>query len=140
MGGFMTLESTESARGDAYRRFVHTLDGSGTSQSDPWDFAHLNSIMRIYAIDKNGKLKWTLVGPTRGDFKLALGTTFCFQHDVRIVESMNSTVTLHIHNNNNAPFSEGTHATVGLLLKLDFVAKTASPERLFSDAEEVVYA
>ena len=50
------------------------LDAFGTNQSDPWDFAHLKSIMRygkeyivsshgfcsIYAIDKNLKLKWTL--------------------------------------------------------------------------------
>jgi hypothetical protein len=80
----------------------------------------------IYAIEKNGNVKETLKvifhpqthsshiadntvplqGQTGGDFKLALGTTFCFQHDVRIEESTNSTITLHIHDD-NAHSSEG---------------------------------
>ncbi|KAJ5690665.1 hypothetical protein N7462_005057 [Penicillium macrosclerotiorum] len=130
------------------------LDGSGHNQSDPWDFAHLNSVMRfgdeyivslhgfcsVYAIDSTGKIKWTLNGQTGGDFKLALGTTFCFQHDVRIESQINNTVTLHMHNNDNAPFSKGTAATTGLLLDLDLDTKTVSLNRRLWDADHMVYA
>jgi hypothetical protein len=50
------------------------LAGAGHNQSNPWDFAHLNSVMRygedyvlsahgfctVYAIDLKGNIKWTL--------------------------------------------------------------------------------
>jgi hypothetical protein len=50
------------------------LAGAGHNQSNPWDFAHLNSVMRygedyvlsahgycsVYAIDSKGNIKWTL--------------------------------------------------------------------------------
>ena len=58
------------------------LEDSGNSQSNPWDFAHLNSVMRYgdehiisshgfcctYAIDKNGNVKWTLNMGLHPDF------------------------------------------------------------------------
>jgi hypothetical protein len=45
-----------------------------------------------------------------------------------------------MHNNDNAPFSKETAATTGLLLDLDFDAKTASLNRRLWDTDEVVYA
>lgn len=71
---------------------------------------------------------------------MALDTQFCFQHDARIEAHTNSTITMHIHNNDNVLFSKGTSATTGLLLDVDLEARSVSLSRRLWDAEETVYA
>ncbi|OOQ88452.1 hypothetical protein PEBR_12198 [Penicillium brasilianum] len=130
------------------------LYGTGHNQSNPWDFAHLNSVMRygdeyiisshgycsIYAIDLKGNIKWTLNGRTGGDFQLAQDTKFCFQHDVRVESQTDKTITIRMHNNDNALFSKGTVITTGLLVDLNLDTKTASLNRRLWDADEPVSA
>ncbi|CAK7238017.1 hypothetical protein SBRCBS47491_010244, partial [Sporothrix bragantina] len=72
--------------------------GSG-NKSDPYGFPHLNSIAKygenylvssrfmcsVFLLAPNGSVIWHLHGRYGGDFHLDLGTSFCYQHDVRII-------------------------------------------------------
>lgn len=111
-----------------------------------------------YAIDKNGNVKWTLneglhpdssahitdhtasvAGTTRERFQVGSGTTFCFQHDVRIEECCNQQ---HHHapypQRRQCTFFERTAATTGETRPQ--CKDSSSLEHRLWDAEEVVYA
>ena len=66
------------------------LSSAGTSQSNPFDWFHMNSVTTLndgylansrhawssYALDSNGRVKWTLEGSNGGDFALPTVANF----------------------------------------------------------------
>lgn len=66
--------------------------------------------------------------------------SFCFQHDARISEQTDDSITLHMHNNENADITTPTTITTGLTLRLDMKTKRVSVVGKVWDAEDPVYA
>ncbi|KAJ5098056.1 hypothetical protein N7532_005057 [Penicillium argentinense] len=124
------------------------LAAKGDSQESPWDFAHLNSVQMDgdryivtvhgfcseYIIDRNGR------AGTVGDFTLGPGAQFCWQHDARIESRTENTITLRMHNNDNAPWASGTAVTTGLLLDVDLDTKAVSVRRRIWDSQNAIYS
>ncbi|KAL1895868.1 hypothetical protein Sste5346_004965 [Sporothrix stenoceras] len=127
--------------------------GSG-NKTDPYGYAHLNSIAKygenyllssrfmcsVFLLAPNGSVIWHLHGRTGGDFHLDLGTSFCYQHDVRIIAATPERVTISMHNNDNTEFTGATYVTTGLILDLAMQGnKTVSLAGRVWDAAEPVY-
>ena len=82
-----------------------------------------------------------LQGRTGGDFKLDLGTSFCYQHDVRFKSQTPEHVTLSMHNNDNTEFTAHTTLTAGIVLKIELQgSKQVTLGGRTWDAAEPVYA
>ncbi|KAL4808579.1 ASST-domain-containing protein [Aspergillus unguis] len=129
--------------------------GSGTNQSDPWGYPHINSIAKygdsylvssrymcsILFIAQNGSIEWHLDGRTGGDFELTLDTSFCYQHDVRFQSQSPERVTLGLHNNDNTEFTGNAYLTTGMVLELALQgSKQVTLKRRMWDAAEPVFA
>ncbi|CAK7226223.1 hypothetical protein SEUCBS140593_006168, partial [Sporothrix eucalyptigena] len=127
---------------------------TGTTKALSWDWAHLNSAAKygdkylinsrhlctVFLVDKNGNVEWHLSGRTGGNFSLDLGTTFCFEHDVRAVSYNDEEWVLTMHNNDNIETSYGTMASTGLSLVLNLKNMTASLNRKLYVTQNQVYA
>ncbi|KAF9894306.1 E3 ubiquitin-protein ligase hrd1 [Aspergillus nanangensis] len=117
-----------------------------------WDFVHLNSVepyddgfllsSRMYcsvlAINRNGTIRWRLDGQTGGDFTLGRGTSFCWQHDVRIYHQTDQAITISLFNNGNLENEYGGVTTTCLLLNVDLVKRHVSLHRRVFDAADPV--
>ncbi|KAJ5690407.1 hypothetical protein N7462_004799 [Penicillium macrosclerotiorum] len=129
--------------------------GSGVNRTDPYGYPHLNAIYKygddyllssrymcsVFFIAPNGTLNWHLHGRTGGDFNLGLGTSFCYQHDVRFESQSAERVTLSMHNNDNSDFTGHTSLTTGLVLDVELQgSKEVTLKSRMWDAAEPVYA
>ncbi|RJE18632.1 hypothetical protein PHISCL_09036, partial [Aspergillus sclerotialis] len=130
------------------------LDGKGKDASDPFSYAHLNSVAKygdnylissrymcsIFLLNKTGNVIWHLHGQEGGDFDLGVGTTFCYQHDARFLSQSANKTTMSLHNNENCDFISGTTATTGLVLDLDFESHKVTLNRRMWNAANPVYS
>ncbi|KAF9886077.1 hypothetical protein FE257_012012 [Aspergillus nanangensis] len=129
--------------------------GSGVNKADPYGYPHLNSIAKygdhylvssrymcsVFFIAPNGSITWQLHGQTGGDFRLGLGTSFCYQHDVRFESQSPERVTLSMHNNDNTEFTGHTALTTGLVLDVELKgSKRVTVRGRTWDAADPVYA
>jgi hypothetical protein len=72
---------------------------------------------------------------------LGLGTSFCYQHDVRFESQSPDRVTLSMHNNDNTEFTSHTSLTTGLVLDIELQgSKEVTLVSQMWDADEPVYA
>ncbi|EAU29907.1 predicted protein [Aspergillus terreus NIH2624] len=130
------------------------IDGKGVNKTEPYEYPHLNSVAKygdsylvssrymctIFMVNKDGDVDWRLHGQKGGDFSLMTEASFCFQHDARISEQTDDSITLHMHNNENADITTPTTITTGLTLRLDMKTKRVSVVGKVWDAEDPVYA
>ncbi|KAJ5321372.1 hypothetical protein N7476_004374 [Penicillium atrosanguineum] len=129
--------------------------GSGVNSTYPYGYPHLNAIYKygddylvssrymcsVFFIAHNGTVIWHLHGRTGGDFTLGLGTSFCYQHDVRFEFQSPERVTLSMHNNDNTEFTGHTSLTTGLVLDVELQgSKEVTLVSRLWDADEPVYA
>ncbi|KAJ5762014.1 uncharacterized protein N7511_005396 [Penicillium nucicola] len=129
--------------------------GSGVNSTYPYGYPHLNAIYKygddylvssrymcsVFLISQNGTVIWHLHGRTGGDFTLGLGTSFCYQHDVRFVSQSPERVVLTMHNNDNTEFTGHSSLTTGLVLNVDLQgSKEVTLIGRMWDAAEPVYA
>lgn len=134
---------------------------TGQNQSTAWGYSHVNAVTKLgdgylasfrylcslIAFDAEGSILWTLQGVNGGDFQLGADTSFCYQHDVRVIDSTASTVSVSIHDNANSPVNTNATATPdgpaairtsGLELSIDLAAKTVSKiARYFNPANPI---
>lgn len=112
--------------------------GAGT-RSDPWDFAHVNSVTEdgdsllisarntcaIYRVDRTtGDVDWTLGGRSN-DFRFVGGARFLWQHDAQ--RQPDGTITLF---DNHGTYELGGESR-GLRLRLDVPNRTAAKVRAY---------
>jgi hypothetical protein len=112
--------------------------GTGT-KSDPWDFAHVNSVSEdgdsflisarntcaVYRVNrKTGHVEWTLGGRS-SDFRLVHGARFFWQHDAE--RQPDGTITLF---DNHGSYERGGESR-GLQLRLDMKHRTATTVRAY---------
>ncbi|GES66242.1 hypothetical protein ATEIFO6365_0013021000 [Aspergillus terreus] len=130
------------------------INGKGVNKTEPYEYPHLNSVAKygdsylvssrymctIFMVNKDGDVDWRLHGQKGGDFSLMTEASFCFQHDSRISEQTDDSITLHMHNNENADITTPTTITTGLTLRLDMKTKRVSVVGKVWDAEDPVYA
>ncbi|KAJ5098299.1 hypothetical protein N7532_005300 [Penicillium argentinense] len=128
---------------------------SGQNKTSPYGYPHLNAIYKygddyllssrymcsVFFLSSNGSVIWHLHGRTGGDFNLGLGTSFCYQHDVRFISQTTERVTLSMHNNDNTEFTGHTSLTTGIVLELELQgSKQVTLKSRMWDADEPVYA
>ena len=135
---------------------------NGANQTVPWGYTHINAVTKygdgylasfrylcaIIAFDKKGSVLWKLNGVTGGDFTLGPDTSFCYQHDIRVISNTTTTLSISIHDNANSPVNSNTSITPpdgpvavrtsGLELSIDLKAKTVSKiARFFNPANPI---
>lgn len=134
---------------------------TGANQTVPWGYSHINSVTKLgtgyiasfrylcalIAFDNAGAVLWTLQGVHGGDFTLGADTSFCYQHDIRVISSTSSQLSISIHDNANSPVNANASATPdgpaairtsGLELAIDLKAKTVSKiARFFNPANPI---
>ena len=72
---------------------------------------------------------------------MGLGTSFCYQHDVRFKSQSPERVTLSMHNNDNTEFTGHTSLTTGLVLDVELQgSKEVTLVSRMWDSDEPVYA
>ncbi|WEW57886.1 hypothetical protein PRK78_003353 [Emydomyces testavorans] len=128
------------------------LAGAGRSERDPWNFFHINSVIKygdsylvswryacsVLLISKSGAVTWNLNGINGGDFKLGPDTNFCYQYGLRLADQKKDKITISCHNNDNAEFTTQLKTTTGLILDLDLRNKTVTlNRRLWDDLNPV---
>ncbi|EMD67030.1 hypothetical protein GGP41_005358 [Bipolaris sorokiniana] len=125
------------------------LSSAGTSQSNPFDWFHMNSVTTLndgylansrhawssYALDSNGRVKWTLEGSNGGDFALPTVANFSWQHHVRVEKETSSSLSLHLYNDMNA---SGDIPSNGLLLYLDLENYKVTLKSLYMDPTQKI--
>ncbi|KAL9595588.1 MAG: hypothetical protein Q9219_006352 [cf. Caloplaca sp. 3 TL-2023] len=134
------------------------LLGSGSNQSQPLDWFHINSVANvgdgylvnarhtwtIYLVGSDSQIQWRLEGETGGDFgPLPAGGQFSWQHQPLPINSSDSSLTISLFNNYNSAVDNGTHPTTGLELQLPLPAnKSHSPilVKRLDDPDHPVYA
>ncbi|KAJ9269291.1 hypothetical protein DTO212C5_4563 [Paecilomyces variotii] len=140
---------------------VETLHGEGSQPSDAFNYFHMNAVSlvgnntylvssryycTIFLINgKDGSVIWRLQGKDGGDFKLGPDAGFCYQHNARLVNARfvgqrSDRVRLHLHDNANSYYQNGTRPTSGLLLELDLKSKEARTIKRFRNPNDPVYA
>ncbi|KAJ5560177.1 hypothetical protein N7513_002576 [Penicillium frequentans] len=135
---------------------VRELDGTleGSSQSTPWDYAHINSVARygddylvsfkclntIFLINKNGSVQWKLNGLTGGDFALGQGTQFIAQHNARIQSRTADVISISLHNNGVSCNETYFFPSNGLLLDVNLKTKKVTVSRKLVDSQDLVSA
>ncbi|KAJ5629501.1 hypothetical protein N7528_003158 [Penicillium herquei] len=133
----------------------NVTDGEGRSKTSPWEYPHLNSVAKygdsyllssrqmcaIILVAPDGSVTWTLHGQTGGDFNLGPDTSFCFQHDVRVVSESPGRVVLSLHNNNNASSTNVAAFTTGMVLEVELEgSKNVTLKRRMWDHLDLVYS
>ncbi|KAI1946039.1 hypothetical protein LOZ12_003293 [Ophidiomyces ophidiicola] len=128
------------------------LAGAGRSERDPWNFFHINSVIRygdsylvswrygcsVLLVSKNGEVIWNLNGINGGDFKLGRDANFCYQYGLRLSDQTKDKITISFHNNDNAEFTTRLKITTGMILDLDLQNKTAVlKRRVWNNADPV---
>lgn len=136
------------------------LRNTGRSQSQPFDYFHINSVVNIgdnyllnsrhawttYLVSATGDIIWTIQGDTGGDFgPLPPNGHFAWQHYARPHNVTNSSISLSWFNNNNAlGVDNGTHLTTGLELLLSLppsnTSTTTRALKYLSDPSDPIYA
>jgi hypothetical protein len=85
-----------------------------------------------------------LIGRSQGrdgaQFKLGNGTNFCYQHDIRAVNSSPTQVTLDMHDNANCPIDNGTTPTSDLTLGVDLVSLQVSLNKRYLNPKDPIFA
>lgn len=72
---------------------------------------------------------------------MGLGTSFCYQHDVRFESQSPGRVTMSMHNNDNSGFTDHTSLTTGLVLDVELQgSKEVTMVSRVWDAADPVYA
>ena len=128
---------------------------NGENATDPWEYFGLNSAIKmddgylisarmyssIYALAKDGSIKWQLQGISGGDFELGPGAQFRWQHYVRPGYSSGDYLFLHMFNNDNgiSKGANGTYPSTGLSLFLDLRKRTATVVSSLIDPKDVLY-
>ncbi|KAG9506478.1 hypothetical protein J7337_000009 [Fusarium musae] len=127
-----------------------SLSSSGTSQSNPFDWFHMNSVTTLkdgylansrhtwtsYALDSKGKLQWSLEGSNGGDFSLPAAGNFSWQHHVRVQDETSSSLVLHMFNDMND--DKGDKPSNGLELHLDLDKRSATIKKLYIDRHDEI--
>ncbi|KAK1226916.1 hypothetical protein PQX77_010086 [Marasmius sp. AFHP31] len=117
---------------------------SGVDQASAWDYFHINSLEKdnfgnylisarhcnaIYYLDGNdGHVIWRL-GGRQSSFQMGENTHFSYQHDPRWITLTETSGTLSLFNNAGMYGVADEVSSRGMILKLDFVAMTATLER-----------
>ncbi|KAJ5713452.1 uncharacterized protein N7483_010633 [Penicillium malachiteum] len=129
--------------------------GSGNDKANPWGYPHLNSVAKYgdsyllssrnmcgaFLVAPNGSVTWNLHGQTGGDFNLGLDTSFCYQHDVRVVSGSPERVVLSLHNNDNDDLTRGAALTTGMVLEVELTgSKNVTLKRRMWDHLDPVFS
>jgi hypothetical protein len=128
----------------------------GKSRALPWDYFHINSVQPLpdgylvnsrhlfstYKVSKNGSIDWHLSGSQAipGDFTVPPSVYFSWQHDPRIANATNSSLTITYFNNDNSEAQNGTNATTGLALSLDLDKRTVTLLRKLAVPSAPIFA
>ena len=128
----------------------------GNTEFLPWDYFHINSVQALpdgylvnsrhvfssYKVSKNGSIDWHLSGSPAipGDFNLPPSVYFSWQHDPRIANVTNSSLTITYFNNDNSEVQNGTNSTTGLVLSLDLKTHSVTLLRKLSVPSEPIFA
>lgn len=136
--------------------FINGAPFEGQNATHPWEYFTLNSVTTlddgylissrffssIYALAKDGSVKWTLQGITGGDFQLGPGAQFQWQHHVQPGYSSGDYLFLHMFNDNNVglPGSDQASPSTGLTLFLDLSKRTATVASSLLDPKDIIYA
>jgi hypothetical protein len=134
---------------------------TGQNQTVPWGYTHINAVTKygsgylasfrylcsIIAFDKTGAIDWILQGVTGGDFTLGADTSFCYQHDIRVIANSTTHLNISMHDNANSPVNANSSATPdgpaairtsGLELSIDLKKKSVSKiARFFNPANPI---
>ena len=139
-------------------RYPLTIDNVtyGTSKYLPWDYFHINSVQALpdgylvnsrhlfstYKVSKNGSIDWHLSGSQTipSDFSLPPSVYFSWQHDPRIANVTNSSLTITYFNNDNSEVQNGTNSTTGLALSLDLEKRSVTLLRKLIAPSEPIFA
>jgi len=135
------------------------IDGApfeGQNATHPWEYFTLNSVTTlddgylissrffssIYALAKDGSVKWNLQGIIDGDFQLGPGAQFQWQHHVRPAYSSGDYLFLHMFNDDNLGLisTNQTSPSTGLTLFLDLSKRTATVVSSLLDPKDIIYA
>lgn len=79
-------------------------------------------------------------GQDGGDFTLPSDAQFCYQHDARIVNMTSDNVVLHLHDNANSYWANGTTPTSGLLLSIDLTTKEVTKLARYQNPADPLFA
>lgn len=130
----------------------------GFTQSDPFDWFHINSVVNIgnhflvnsrhvwttYLITPKGDIDWTLQGDTGGDFgTLPSNGKFAWQHNPRPHNITDTSIIISYFNNFNTAFDNGNHSSNGLVLQLALPPNKSSPPvvlEILSDPDDPIYS
>ncbi len=126
----------------------------GHNATFPWNYFSINSVTQlddgyvvssrmfssIYAIGRDGSIKWHLRGDTGGDFELDEGAKFSWQHYVRPGYSSGDFVFLHMLNSANIEFDNGTNSTTGLTVFLDLSKRKAMAVSSLLNPKDIIYS
>ena len=128
----------------------------GQNATHPWEYFSLNSVCMledgylissrlfssIYALARDGSIKWHLSGISGGDFTFGEGAQFQWQHYVRKGYSSSNNTFLHLFNNDNIdlPGKNGTNPSTGLILFLDLEKRTATAVSSLLDPKDLIYS
>lgn len=141
-------------------QYPFVLPGSnttfGTTQALPWDYFHINSVQALadgylvnsrhlfstYKVTKDGSIDWHLSGSQAipGDFTLPPSVYFSWQHDPRIANVTNSSLTITYFNNDNSEAQNGTNSTTGLALSLDLKSRSVTLLRKLTVPSQPIFA
>lgn len=138
-------------------RGSYSLVGTGGRADNGWDYFHINSVDKnedgdylissrhtdcIYKISRHdGSILWRL-GGDNSSFNLSNNSAFRRQHHARLLQDGPEQSVISLFNNDNDRFTAKGGRSVGVIIVLDHVSRTAhrSAEFSASISEEIVSA
>ncbi|KAL4891458.1 ASST-domain-containing protein [Aspergillus ambiguus] len=142
----ITLESVQQ---------FYPVSDWGRNSSAPYGYFHINSVEKfadgaylissryfssLFRIAQDGSVDWTLQGKDGGDFKLAHGLHFTYQHDARIHHEGDGHLLISIFDNDNSDVHNGTHHTEGIYMDVNTYTREVRPLLLLDDPKDEIYA
>ncbi|CAH0044785.1 unnamed protein product [Clonostachys solani] len=136
----------------------YPLEDLGQNSSYPWGPFHINSVEKfkdgsylvssrfycsIFKIGTDGSVQWQLDGQSGGDFELANGLAFAYQHDARIHSEEDGTYLISLLDNAWSSVDNehnGLTNTTGMYLSVNENTKVATLVQKFVDPEDGVIA
>lgn len=79
-------------------------------------------------------------GQDGGNFTLPSNAQFCYQHDVRIISMTSDTVVLHMHDNANSYWVNGSMPTSGLLISINLRTKEVTKLARYQNPANPLFA
>ncbi|KAF9885572.1 hypothetical protein FE257_012778 [Aspergillus nanangensis] len=133
----------------------YPIEDWGRNSSAPYGYFHINSVEKfrdgqylissryyssLFKIAKDGSVDWTLQGADGGDFQLAHGIHFRYQHDARIHREAHGHLLVSIFDNDNSDVTNGTHPTEGIYMDINELTREVRVVRQLEDPADPIYA